>query len=59
MYELCSKFKKLPSEVEAEDAKTIEEFLVIMNAIGEHENKETRKTKRAELKGKLKEGTGQ
>lgn len=49
LYELCSKFKVLPSQLYAEDNKTIEEFIVILNAINEYENKQTRKENRKEL----------
>lgn len=56
-YELCKAFKCLPSQLEQEDNKTIEEMLVIMNTIAEHENKGNRKTKREEAKRKLGGGT--
>jgi hypothetical protein len=39
----------LPSELENEDCKTIEELIVVMNAINEHQKKADRKTKRKEL----------
>lgn len=56
VYELCKTFKCLPSQLEKEDNKTIEEFLVIMNAIAEHDSKESKKNNREDLKKKLGKG---
>lgn len=52
-YELCKTFHCLPSELYNEDSQKIEEFIVIMNAINEHEKKGSRKGKRDELKRKF------
>ena len=52
-YELCKEFGWLPSQLEKEDNKTIEELIVVMNAIGEHSKKESKAAKRNEAKQKL------
>jgi hypothetical protein len=51
-YELCKEFGWLPSQLDQEDNKTIEEFIVIMNAMSEHQSKESRKSRREALKNK-------
>jgi hypothetical protein len=56
-YELCNKFKCLPSQLDQEDAKTIEELIIVMNTINEHSQKDDRKKKRKELSQKV--GGGQ
>ena len=52
-YELCKEFGWLPSQLDKEDNKTIEELLVVMNAINEHQGKESKKQKREEVKQKF------
>lgn len=51
-FELCKTFGCLPSELYKEDNYKIEEFLIIMNAINEYEKRETKKSKRNDLKKK-------
>lgn len=53
-YELCKAFHCLPSQIEKEDNKVIEEMLIIMNAVNEYEQGETKKVKREQLKEKKK-----
>jgi hypothetical protein len=55
-FELCKTFKCLPSQLEQEDNKTIEEMLVIMNTIAEHDSKANKKQKREEAKKKYSGG---
>jgi hypothetical protein len=57
IYELCKTFSCLPSQLDQEDNRIIEEMLIIMNAVSEYERKEDRKTKREQAKNKL--GGGQ
>lgn len=49
-YELCKAFKCLPSQLAQEDNKVIEEMLVIMNTINEHDSKGSKKQRREEAK---------
>jgi hypothetical protein len=42
----------LPSQLDKENNKTIEEFIIIMDAINEHETKDSKKAKRKELASK-------
>lgn len=53
VYELCKEFGWLPSELEKEDNKTIEELIVVMNAIHEYNQKQERKARRKELARKF------
>jgi hypothetical protein len=53
-YQLCKEFGWLPSQLDDEDNKTIEELLVVMNSINEHESKANKKNKREEAKNKFK-----
>jgi hypothetical protein len=57
IYELCKTFSCLPSQLDLEDNKVIEEMLVVMNAVAEYEQKEDKKAKREQAKKKL--GGGQ
>lgn len=52
-YELCKTFGCLPSQLEKEDSKTIEELIVVMNAINEFEQKQSRAQKRQALVKKV------
>jgi hypothetical protein len=52
-YELCETFGWTPEELDEQDNKTIEEFIVIMNAKAEHENKKNKKEKRKETANKF------
>lgn len=52
-FELCKEFGWTPSQLDEQDNRTIEEFLVIMNAQAEHSNKDNKKNKREELKNKF------
>lgn len=53
MYELCKTFHKLPSEIDQEDYKDIQELLIVHNTVNEYEKSESRKSKRNEAKNKL------
>jgi hypothetical protein len=53
IFELCKTFSCLPSQLEQEDNKTVEEMLVIMNAINEHDSKKNKKQRREEAKSKF------
>lgn len=53
LYELCSQFHKLPSEIKNEDNRDIEMMLTVMNAVTKHEQKGDRKQKREKLKKKF------
>lgn len=53
IYELCKTFKCLPSQIAQEDNKVIEEMLIIMNTVNEHDSKESKKQKREEAKKKF------
>ena len=57
VYELCKTFGWLPSQLDNEDNKTIEELIVVMNAMSEHSQKGEKKNKRHELSKKV--GGGQ
>jgi hypothetical protein len=46
---LCKEFGWLPSQLDEEDNKTIEELMVVMNAISEHETKDDKKNRRKEV----------
>jgi hypothetical protein len=52
-YELCKEFGWLPSQLDAEDSKTIQEMIVVMNAINEHQSKGEKRNKRKEVAGKF------
>jgi hypothetical protein len=45
LFELCSKFGKLPSEIMAEDNQIIEEFMFIISEMNERERKASKKMK--------------
>ncbi|AYP68725.1 hypothetical protein BpsS36_00019 [Bacillus phage vB_BpsS-36] len=51
-YELCKAFHCLPSQLYKEDNRIIEEFMIIMETVNEHEKKGDRKNKRDQLKKK-------
>jgi hypothetical protein len=53
VYELCKEFGWTPSQLENEDSKTIEELIVVINAIHEYEKKNERRQNRKELARKL------
>jgi hypothetical protein len=57
IYELCREFGCLPSQLEQEDNKTIEELICVMNAINEYHSRQNRRENRKELARKL--GGGQ
>ncbi|QFG05867.1 tail assembly chaperone [Bacillus phage 056SW001B] len=50
VYELCKEFHCLPSQLDEEDNKTIQEMIAVMSAMREQEQKESRKQKRDKLK---------
>ena len=56
LYELCKTFHKLPSEIYAEDANTMELLLIVHNAVNTHEDKDDKKAKREKLKAKRQRG---
>jgi len=45
-FRLCKEFHKLPSEIEKESAKTIEEFVIILNEMDRQTEEEVEKAKR-------------
>jgi hypothetical protein len=49
IFELCKTFGCLPSQLDEEDSKTISELIVVMNAVNEFEQKESKATKRKSL----------
>jgi chlorite dismutase len=56
IYELCKTFSCLPSQLDEEDSKTIDELIVVMNAVEEHEKKESKAQKRKSLAQQKKGG---
>lgn len=52
-FELCEKFGWTPDQLDAQDNKVIEEFLVILNAQAEHEKKKNNKQQRKDLAQKF------
>ncbi|AVO23029.1 hypothetical protein [Bacillus phage Anath] len=57
-YELCKTFKKLPDELDRQDYKRMQEFLIIHNTIAEHDSKEAKKGRRQEAIKKHGNGGG-
>ncbi|AGE60711.1 hypothetical protein ANDROMEDA_24 [Bacillus phage Andromeda] len=47
-YELCKTFGWLPDELDRQDNKVIEEFLIIHNTIAELDKKQSKKDRRQE-----------
>jgi len=52
-YELCKHFGWTPQELYEQDARVIEEFVVIFNAVNEYERGETKKARRGKLREKM------
>jgi len=53
VYELCSKFKCLPSQLDQESQEDIDALLIIHNEIGAYESKQDKKQRRSDLKNKV------
>lgn len=52
-FELCEKFGWTPQELDAQDNKIIEEFIIILNAQAEYEKKKDNKQQRKDLAQKF------
>ena len=53
VYEICKEFGWLPSQLDNEDNKTIQELIIVMNAINEHQKKGDRKQNRKDVAKKF------
>jgi len=49
IFELCKTFSCLPSQLDEEDSKTMNELIVVMNAVNEFERKQESKANRKTL----------
>lgn len=58
MYQLCKEFHCLPSQLDKEDNKTIQELIVIMNAINAHEKEEQENIQKKKGRDSLKKKYG-
>jgi hypothetical protein len=56
VFELCDRFGWTPEQVYEMDNKTVEEFIIIMNAQAEHQESGNKEQKRKEVAQKF--GTG-
>lgn len=53
MYELCKAFGVLPSQINQEDERDVEGLILVMNAVNEVQNKDSRRDKRRDLVSKF------